>query len=380
MAVTNSTSWLTKLDEQLNVDVDWVDAKYIQAMPQRLGLKPHDSTSNQLWVDTELYNDANTDLVVETARSLKDKGWLHIYTRVSVLLCKRNINNIQGRVLLQTSPAKAYDEQATIEHARLLDQEFKLAGIDRSRYCIKIPSTGPALNAAKVLAQDKDESGLPIATLGTAIFGLPQAIAASQASMLYISPYLNEIAAHNDLSLWPNVEDPATQHPMSARIVQIMDTYRRLYQETGKPQPKVKLASFISAKEAMAAGEWGCHSATLSPKMLDELAKLDYDGGAQPVAGGVPKPAPDVEFYQVKGSLSDRLRELATTDPLAAAAEWDGKLASTEVDYLADGGKELDSVIEEDNITKTRLAASLEMFKDAEIKSRAKIEAILSTL
>lgn len=107
------------------------------------------------------------------------------------MLCKRNIDNLQGRVLLQTSPDKAYDEQATIAHARLLDQEFKLAGIDRSRYCIKIPSTGPALNAAKVLSQDKDESGLPIATLGTAIFGLPQAIAASQAKMLYISPYLN---------------------------------------------------------------------------------------------------------------------------------------------------------------------------------------------
>lgn len=108
-----------------------------------------------------------------------------------MLLCKKNIDNIQGRVLLQTSPAKAYDEQATIDHARLLDQEFARVGIDRSRYCIKIPSTGPALNAAKVLSEDKDKNGLPIATLGTAIFGLPQAIAASQANMLYISPYLN---------------------------------------------------------------------------------------------------------------------------------------------------------------------------------------------
>lgn len=92
---------------------------------------------------------------------------------------------------MQTSPAKAYDEQATIDHARLLDQEFARVGIDRSRYCIKIPSTGPALNAAKILSQDTDENGLRIETLGTAIFGLPQAIAASQANMLYISPYLN---------------------------------------------------------------------------------------------------------------------------------------------------------------------------------------------
>lgn len=88
-------------------------------------------------------------------------------------------------------PSKAYDEKATIDHARLYDQEFKRVGISRARYCIKIPATGPALNAAKVLSQDLDEDGLPIATLGTAIFGVPQAIAASQANMIYISPYFN---------------------------------------------------------------------------------------------------------------------------------------------------------------------------------------------
>lgn len=189
---------------------------------------------------------------------------------------------------------------------------------------------------------------------------------------------ITEIPAHNDLSLWPDVEDPATQHPMSARIVHILDTYKRLHATTGKPQPKMKLASFISAKEAMAAAEWGCHSATLSPKMLDELAKLQYDGAKQP-GEGVPKPAPGVEFYSAAGPTPERLSKLITMDPLAVA-EWDGKLASTEVDYLAKGGQELDSAVEKDPITKTRLAASLDMFKDAEIKSRAKIEAILSTL
>lgn len=51
-----------------------------------------------------------------------------------------------------------------------------------------------------------------------------------------------EVRAHDDLKLWPNVEDPATQHTMSARIVQILETYRRLYKETGKEQPFLKNA------------------------------------------------------------------------------------------------------------------------------------------
>lgn len=100
-------------------------------------------------------------------------------------MCQKNIDNITGRVFLQTLPSKAYDTQATVEHARLYDQEFKLAGISRERFCIKIPATGPALNAAKILAAE----GIP--TLGTAVFGLHQAIACSQAGMMYISPFLN---------------------------------------------------------------------------------------------------------------------------------------------------------------------------------------------
>lgn len=100
-------------------------------------------------------------------------------------MCKKNIDMIKGRVLLQTLPSKAYDTQFTLDHAKLYDQEFARAGIGRDRYCIKIPSTGPALNAAKQLSAE----GIP--TLGTALFGLPQAIACSQAGMLYISPYFN---------------------------------------------------------------------------------------------------------------------------------------------------------------------------------------------
>lgn len=179
-------------------------------------------------------------------------------------MCKKSIDNIRGRVLLQTLPSKAYDTQATVDHARLYDEEFARAGIGRDRYCIKIPATGPALNAAKILSQEG------IATLGTALFGLPQAIACSQAGCLYISPYYNGLShsspadwltgpyilteysdtwrienqAHTDLTLWPDVQDPANEHPNSPRMMRIIETYKRLYKETGKEQPFVKLARY----------------------------------------------------------------------------------------------------------------------------------------
>ncbi|EOO02401.1 putative transaldolase protein [Phaeoacremonium minimum UCRPA7] len=366
MGSNNPVTWLDKLEEQLNVDVDWMDPEYIKSMQP---FKFHDQTSNQLWVDIQLGDESNKDLLAQTAKELKDKGWLAIYTRMAVLMCKKNIDMISGRVLLQTLPSKAYDTQATLDHARLYDQEFARAGISRDRFCIKIPSTGPALNAAKILSAE----GIP--TLGTALFGLPQAIACSQAGMLYISPYFNETRAHDELKLWPDVEDPATQHPMSARIVQILETYKKLYKETGKEQPLLKNASFITAKEAMAAGELGCHSATISHTVLNELAKLQYDGSKQP-GEGVPKP---VHVYKHAGPTPARLQKLAKIDPLAAA-DWDGKLASTDIDYLANGGEELAKAIAKDPIATTRLKDALELFTGGEERSKAKVEAVLKTL
>ncbi|EFY92438.1 hypothetical protein J3458_019646 [Metarhizium acridum] len=365
MGSTDAQTWLEKLEEQLNVDVDWMDPEYIKAMP----IKPHDQTSNQLWVDIQLGHESNAELLSQTANELKHHGWLAIYTRMAVLMCKKNIDLIRGRVLLQTLPSKAYDTEATLSHARLYDQEFARAGIGRDRYCIKIPSTGPALNAAKILSAE----GIP--TLGTALFSLVQAIACSQAGMLYISPYYNETRAHDDHSLWPNVKDPAAEHPMSARLYQILRTYERLYKETGVEQPLLKNASFISPQEAMAAGELGCHSATISHTVLDQLAALKYDPTAQP-GEGQPKPA---HVYKTPVPPPKRLEKLATVDPLAPKG-WDGKLASTDIDYLANGGAELTKAIEADPVSKERLAIALELFTGGELRSKEKVEAALGNV
>lgn len=120
---------------------------------------------------------------------------------------------IQGRVLVQVSPAFAYNTLAVLEHARSYDEEFAKVGMGRDRYCIKIPTTGPAMIAAKTLNAEG------IRTLGTCLFSLPQALAASQAGCLYISPYFNFVRSHADKRRWPQSDDPATKHPMSARMV-----------------------------------------------------------------------------------------------------------------------------------------------------------------
>lgn len=100
-------------------------------------------------------------------------------------MCAKNIENLQGRVLLQSSAFHAYDTDKVVAHARSYAREFEKAGISKDRICIKIPATGPALNASPILLKEG------IRTLGTSLFSVAQAIAASQAQCLSISPYIN---------------------------------------------------------------------------------------------------------------------------------------------------------------------------------------------
>lgn len=119
----------------------------------------------------------------------------------------------------------------------------------------------------------------------------------------------------------------------------------------------------------MAAGKMGCYHATISSDVLTQLAKLPYDGTNQP-GEGAPKP---MHPYLNAGPTPTRLAKLSKTDPLAAA-EWDGKLASICIDYLANNGAELEKANKADPIVKTRLFEALELFKGGELRSKAAIE------
>lgn len=127
----------------------------------------------------------------------------------------------------------------------------------------------------------------------------------------------------------------------------------------------------------MAAGEMGCHHATISSDVLTQLSKLEYNGSKQP-GEGVPKPMSAYKngspsAYKNASPTPSRLSKVAKTDPLAAAT-WDGKLASTDIDYLANNGAELEKAIEADPVTKTRLFEALDLFKGGEMRSKAAIE------
>ena len=115
--------------------------------------------------------------------------------------------------------------------------------------------------------------------------------------------------------------------------------------------------SFRSYKEVLASSELGCHSATISQDLLEELKTLTPGKITLPIslkvallqspyADEVPIPSP-------------RLGKLLTRD----LDEQGGWLANDlTVDLLADGGKVLDQALEKDSEAARMVKEALDMF------------------
>ena len=117
----------------------------------------------------------------------------------------------------------------------------------------------------------------------------------------------------------------------------------------------------------MAMGELGCHNATIPEDIIQELFLLDLN--ANPPAGDFVTKHP--------GAPSTRLTHLAQVDPLAGS-EWDGSLASIDIDYLADNGAALTEAIAVDSVTAQSLHEALQAFVANETQSKCVIEEVMA--
>ncbi|CAO1638271.1 unnamed protein product [Sympodiomycopsis kandeliae] len=356
---------IVAVNAHTNIDVDSLDSSLHKSL-LALGVQPVDQTSNQVLIVQAILDPVNFPLLQKIVSEDAQKGWSSIMDRMSVNLCKQNEDLISGRFLLQTSPQHAYDSEKIIAHARSYATEFEKVGLNRDRFCIKVPATGAGVTAAKVLEAEG------IRTLGTSLFSVPQAIACSQAGCLSISPYFNEIPAHNPSSgLWPDVADVSLEHPMSPRMVQIYNTYDLLAKKTGKQQPMIKAASNISGKEVVAiARDMGAQHITILAPVIKQLLEQQV-----PIEETrVTHPKPQQAFVNDK-VLTAQMLELLKADSLSVGGK--AFVVDHDVDYLAHNGAALDEVIKQDPETAKRLKDSLDLFIGAEAVAKEAIEKVI---
>ncbi|KAJ6114237.1 hypothetical protein N7486_000015 [Penicillium sp. IBT 16267x] len=307
-------TFLDRLEKLCNVDIDGVDTAFITSLP----FKPHNLTSNQQVICNAMLANSNREIFTDMVDMHGDQGWEAVFDRMAVQLVKNNLEYITGRVLLQISPRYINNKDSILQHCYRLTKYFHDAGISKDRFAIKLPFTGAAACAAAEM------NGEGIRTLATSVFGLEQAIAASQSECLFISPYYN-----------------------------------------GKEQPIMVIASHLSTAEVMAMAELGCQHVTITEENMKAL--LQTPDSLTPVTTSKPT-------YPYANLITPaRLKCLSRVDSLSPAGCSD-ILPSGSTNYLANDGRYLDEAIQADGFVAKGLKDAMDWFIAAEEKAKHAIE------
>ena len=164
---------------------------------------------------------------------------------------------VPGRVSTEVDARLSFDTEATITKARKLIGLYREAGINRDRVLIKIASTWEGIKAAEVLEQEGIHCNL------TLLFSFAQAIAAAEAGVTLISPFVGRIL---DWYLKSTGRDsyPGSEDPGVVSVTQIFNYFKTYGYKT-----EVMGASFRNIEEIIELA--GCDLLTISPKLLDQL-------------------------------------------------------------------------------------------------------------
>ncbi|KAK0459494.1 uncharacterized protein EV420DRAFT_269371 [Desarmillaria tabescens] len=254
------TTLLDQVRALLTVDVDSMNPTVANRHTSD-SVKFVDMTSNQAIVA----GTATPELLAEAVKVSGGGSVERVLDVLTVLLAKRVLPYLSGNVHAQTSPSVGYSVEGTVSEARRIVATFEELGVPRARVCIKIPITPEGAQACKILQDDG------IQTLGTCIFGVEQAVAASLAGCVYLAPYFNELRVHFQEGLWKayKVGVKGEEHPMIDVVRAIVMVYK-----TKGTKTKVMPASIVTAQEVIALASLQPDHMTLSGAVLDELASL----------------------------------------------------------------------------------------------------------
>ncbi len=229
-------------------------------------LKPQDCTTNPTLILKAVETPAYGGLVDETLAWARRQGGAReavvaaACDRLSVAFGAELTGIVPGRVSTEVDADLSFDTEATVARAREIIAAYQERGIGRDRILIKIASTWEGIRAAEVLQREGIDCNL------TLLFSLAQAAACADAGVFLISPFVGRILDwHVKAGGGPYTgeTDPGVQ---SVRGIYA-------YYKAHGIKTVVMGASFRNAGEIEALA--GCDRLTISPALLDELAKSD---------------------------------------------------------------------------------------------------------
>jgi transaldolase len=168
---------------------------------------------------------------------------------------------IPGRVSTEVDAAFSFDTEGTIAKARNTIDLYRKAGIDRERILIKVGTTWEGIRAAEQLEGEGIHCNM------TLLFSFAQAVAAAEAKVTLISPFVGRI--YDYYLKERGVKDiPPEQDPGVASVVRIYNHYKKFDYAT-----QIMGASFRKTEQVMLLA--GCDLLTISPDILADLEKRE---------------------------------------------------------------------------------------------------------
>ncbi len=179
--------------------------------------------------------------------------------KLSVLIGLEILKIVPGRISTEVDARYSFDTQASIEKAQKLIAMYHEAGITNDRILIKLASTWEGIKAAEALEKQGINCNL------TLLFSFAQARACAEAGTYLISPFVGRILdwykKETGKTSYPALEDPG--------VVSVTNIYN--YYKAKGYQTVVMGASFRNTDEIIALA--GCDRLTISPQLMEELAK-----------------------------------------------------------------------------------------------------------
>ncbi|ROO23907.1 transaldolase family protein [Salinisphaera orenii] len=222
--------------------------------------EPTDATTNPSLV-LQASRDPRYRHVVDEALAGPPVAGVTRAERVMTLFGRELTRVVPRYVSTEVDARLSFDTDATVAKARALIADYAALGVPADRILIKIASTWPGIEAARVLEAEG------IACNMTLIFSLAQAQVCFDAGVTLISPFVGRITDWYKKA--EGVESYAPADDPGVASVRAIDAYARSY---GYPT-QVMAASFRSRDQILALA--GADLMTISPALLEELAGLE---------------------------------------------------------------------------------------------------------
>lgn len=164
---------------------------------------------------------------------------------------------VPGRVSTEVDARFSFDIEKTLKKAQELIALYKEQGIEKDRVLIKIASTWEGISAARIL-----EEKYGIHCNLTLLFSFSQAVAAAEAGVTLISPFVGRILDYYKAKSGKDYE--SHEDPGVVSVQSIYNYYKKFGYKT-----IVMGASFRNVGEIKELA--GVDFLTISPKLLEEL-------------------------------------------------------------------------------------------------------------